>query len=45
MTTTADRPGTTIATNTFERDWQAWHAEHESNLAAPHGFLAITGLH
>lgn len=29
----------------FLGDWQAWHAERESRLVAPHGFLSITGLH
>jgi len=45
MTATTDGPTTTSATGTFAADWQAWHAQHERNLAAPHGFLAITGLH
>lgn len=30
--------------STFTQDWTAWHAEHEANLAAPHGFLAVTSL-
>jgi uncharacterized protein (DUF1684 family) len=29
----------------FEQQWADWHAEHERKLAAPHGFLAVTGLH
>ncbi|TDC73983.1 DUF1684 domain-containing protein [Streptomyces hainanensis] len=28
----------------FADDWARWHAERERNLAAPHGFLAITSL-
>jgi uncharacterized protein (DUF1684 family) len=30
---------------TFATDWQRWHVTHESVLADPHGFLAITGIH
>jgi uncharacterized protein (DUF1684 family) len=30
---------------TFATDWQHWHVQHESALADPHGFLAITGIH
>jgi len=30
---------------TFATDWQHWHVRHESRLADPHGFLAITGIH
>jgi uncharacterized protein (DUF1684 family) len=29
----------------FTDDWQAWHRQQETRLAAPHGFLAITNLH
>ena len=29
----------------FAQQWHQWHAEHEEKRAAPHGFLAITGLH
>ncbi|BCJ46128.1 hypothetical protein GCM10010168_50770 [Actinoplanes ianthinogenes] len=29
----------------FEQQWARWHDEHEQRRAAPHGFLAITGLH
>lgn len=29
----------------FKRDWQQWRVEHDQALAAPHGFLAVTGLH
>lgn len=32
-------------TDTFTAQWEAWHARHEDNRAAPHGFLAITGLY
>src|ERR1022692_2552774 len=28
----------------FAQQWQQWHAEHESKLADPHGFLAVTSL-
>ncbi|QNP75360.1 DUF1684 domain-containing protein [Streptomyces roseirectus] len=35
----------TTDTDTFTRDWQDWHRAQEARLAAPHGFLAITGLH
>ncbi|MER7970398.1 DUF1684 domain-containing protein [Streptomyces sp. NPDC096080] len=40
---------TTEATTTdlrgFTRDWLDWYRAQEERLAAPHGFLAITGLH
>jgi uncharacterized protein (DUF1684 family) len=29
----------------YEQRWTEWHAEHERRRAAPHGFLAVTGLH
>ncbi|MFC7529973.1 DUF1684 domain-containing protein [Actinoplanes sp. GCM10030250] len=29
----------------FRQEWDEWHAAHEQRRAAPHGFLAITGLH
>ncbi|GIF12796.1 DUF1684 domain-containing protein [Actinoplanes teichomyceticus] len=29
----------------FAQQWARWHDEHEQRRAAPHGFLAITGLH
>ncbi|MGW0948237.1 DUF1684 domain-containing protein [Streptomyces sp. NPDC002623] len=29
----------------FTRDWEEWHRGQEARLAAPHGFLAVTGLH
>jgi hypothetical protein len=29
----------------YTDDWRQWHRAHEAQLAAPHGFLAITGLH
>jgi len=29
----------------FAAEWDSWHAAHESQRAAPDGFLAITGLH
>lgn len=28
----------------FATDWQSWHEAHETNRAAPHGFLAISSL-
>ena len=28
----------------FTAEWQAWHEAHETQRAAPHGFLAITSL-
>ncbi|NKY33482.1 DUF1684 domain-containing protein [Nocardia speluncae] len=38
---------TTPATSadTFTADWQDWHRRQEENLADPHGFLSVTGLH
>src|SRR4051812_47983751 len=35
----------TVERTAFEQQWHQWHAEHEERRAAPHGFLAITGLH
>ncbi|MET8116247.1 DUF1684 domain-containing protein [Streptomyces prasinus] len=29
----------------FTHAWEEWHRGQEARLAAPHGFLAITGLH
>jgi uncharacterized protein (DUF1684 family) len=29
----------------FTDEWRSWHADREARLAAPHGFLAITGIH
>jgi uncharacterized protein (DUF1684 family) len=31
--------------DTFTKEWRDWRREHEAQLADPHGFLAITGLH
>lgn len=28
----------------FRREWEEWHRAKEANLAAPHGFLAITSI-
>lgn len=28
----------------FVHEWEAWHRDHERELADPHGFLAITSL-
>src|SRR4051794_37903169 len=36
---------TAVETSTFTADWEAWHEQHETVRADPHGFLAITGLH
>ncbi|ACL41661.1 protein of unknown function DUF1684 [Pseudarthrobacter chlorophenolicus A6] len=36
---------TETALETFDADWQEWHAAHERNRAHPHGFLAVTHLH
>jgi uncharacterized protein (DUF1684 family) len=41
MTVQANQEGT----GTFAADWEEWHRNVEARLAAPHGFLAITGLH
>lgn len=35
----------TVTGTTFTESWQDWHRAQEARLAAPHGFLAITGLH
>ncbi|GDY71072.1 hypothetical protein SAV31267_005570 [Streptomyces avermitilis] len=37
--------GTTADLAAFTHDWQEWHTRQEAQLADPHGFLAITGLH
>jgi len=29
----------------FAIEWRAWHERKDAELAAPHGFLAVTGLH
>lgn len=36
---------TTATLDSFEQEWQEWHAAHERNRAHPHGFLAVTHLH
>ncbi|WDZ83554.1 DUF1684 domain-containing protein [Micromonospora cathayae] len=36
---------TTAAPTSFVRDWQEWRRRRDAQLAAPHGFLAVTGLH
>lgn len=40
-------PTETVATSAgaFAAEWAAWHAGHERQRAAPHGFLAVTHLH
>lgn len=35
---------TAIDVDTFATQWRAWHEERERELAAPHGWLAITRL-
>jgi uncharacterized protein (DUF1684 family) len=30
---------------TFDQQWEQWRLAHEGNLAAPHGFLAVTGIY
>jgi len=34
-----------INQSAYDRQWTAWRGRHEKQLADPHGFLAITGLH
>src|SRR4051794_13823275 len=34
-----------MAADEFAARWAAWHREHETRRADPHGFLAVTGLH
>lgn len=29
----------------LDREWYAWHDERERELATPHGWLSVTGLH
>src|SRR5690242_1926579 len=41
MTTEA----TTTDLHAFTENWLEWYRAQEARLAAPHGFLAITGLH
>lgn len=36
---------TTTDQQAFTQDWLEWYRGQEERLAAPHGFLAITGLH
>ncbi|MDQ0662493.1 uncharacterized protein (DUF1684 family) [Arthrobacter ulcerisalmonis] len=36
---------TDTALESFDADWQEWHAAHERHRAHPHGFLAVTHLH
>jgi len=43
MTTDTISPATDHAG--FVAGWEEWHAAHETQRAAPDGFLAITGLH
>lgn len=33
------------AASAYAAAWEEWHARHEAQRAAPHGFLAVTGLH
>jgi uncharacterized protein (DUF1684 family) len=34
-----------LDTTAYTDQWRDWHRAHEAQRAAPHGFLAITGLH
>ncbi|KXK61563.1 hypothetical protein AWW66_12915 [Micromonospora rosaria] len=34
-----------VETGAFAREWAQWHRRHETALADPHGFLAVTGLY
>lgn len=34
----------TTAEDTLVADWETWHAERETLLATPHGWLSLTGL-
>jgi uncharacterized protein (DUF1684 family) len=43
MSLTDARPA--VAADEFAARWAAWHREHETRRADPHGFLAVTGLH
>lgn len=36
---------TTTDLRAFTEEWLAWYRGHEERLAAPHGFMSITGLH
>jgi uncharacterized protein (DUF1684 family) len=36
---------TETALESFDAEWQEWHASHERHRAHPHGFLAVTHLH
>jgi hypothetical protein len=36
---------TTADPQAFTENWLDWYRAQEARLAAPHGFLAITGLH
>lgn len=36
---------TETALESFDADWQEWHAAHERQRAHPQGFLAVTHLH
>jgi uncharacterized protein (DUF1684 family) len=36
---------TTDDIDRFALDWDAWHRDHETRRADPHGFLAVTGLY
>ncbi|WP_457946995.1 DUF1684 domain-containing protein [Pseudarthrobacter sp. alpha12b] len=36
---------TETALESFDADWQEWHAAHEQQRVHPHGFLAVTHLH
>lgn len=45
MTVHQHASATTLDEPAFVAEWERWHHGHEAQLADPHGFLAITGLH
>lgn len=45
MSTHTDTAGPATTHDAFAAAWAQWHAGHERQLAAPHGFLAVTHLH
>jgi uncharacterized protein (DUF1684 family) len=44
-TPTTETVSPSVAPITFGEEREAWHAEHDAQRAAPHGFLSVTGLH
>ncbi len=45
MTSTVSGPSASSTAATFAQDWAVWHADREEQLATPHGWLSLTGLH